>query len=472
MIGRRIRASIPALSAALVTLTSAAESRAQFCNLFNRPAPQMAVTTYRPIYAPAPIVTQTVNYMPVTGYRTFYAPTAVTTLQPVPACNACGGATTAMRPVVTYAMRPQLVPYTTYQPVVAAPMVAAAPACSACSARYAPLGATAYMPMATTSYAAPAPSLPVAPAYMPAAPAAPSCGCSGGGPAPLAAYGPPPGAVGSTVSSLAPPGYGGAGGANVAPSLSPTQPVPAPGAATYGQPVPSPGATTYGQPSAGAPSTTFASPSSSLYGGAPGAGSSPSVTYGPPKVVQGSTTVTQSPSLGSPSAGATLSGPPVITSPPPMPAGSGPTAPSNGPASRIVPNGSWSGSPTNGDSPAAPRQTFREDATDPLAPGSTRWTPRKAIPIPTETPSDPAKGPGDNGASPTPPPAGSGSGEASGVSSPQNMNFRQPPKPYDPEDRMASRDVIRQADVYPAVYSTARPVAMDDGGWHAAYPRP
>ncbi len=134
MIGRnKSPFAFATLSAAFLALSGEGECRAQLCNIFSRPAPQTAVTTYRPLYAPAPVMATTVNYMPYTAYRAVYMPTPITTLQPAPACNACGGATTVMRPVVSYAMRPQLVPYTTYQQVVATPVVAApvmaAPAC-------------------------------------------------------------------------------------------------------------------------------------------------------------------------------------------------------------------------------------------------------------------------------------------------------------------------------------------------------
>jgi hypothetical protein len=138
--------------------------------------------------------------MPQTCFRTVYVNTPVTTYRAEPACGPCGTPTTVMRPVVSYVMRPQLVPYTTYRPVVtAAPVVAA-------------------------TYYAPAP--------VAVAPAAPCCGAGAAvAPAPLAmpagampmpAAAPlPMGTPGASVPSRAPtPAYPAAPTANTVPSLA------------------------------------------------------------------------------------------------------------------------------------------------------------------------------------------------------------------------------------------------------------
>lgn len=49
---------------------------------------------------------------PQTSYRTVYQPVPVTSYQPVTACGPCGNQVTTLRPVVTYRMQPQVVPYT------------------------------------------------------------------------------------------------------------------------------------------------------------------------------------------------------------------------------------------------------------------------------------------------------------------------------------------------------------------------
>ena len=100
-------------------------------------------------YAPAGCG-QVVNYMPQTYYRTVYVNAPVMAYSPVTACNACGGATTVMRPVTTYVTAARLVPYTTYSPVV----TAMAPACGGGCGAVAP--ATAYYAPAAVAPAAPA----------------------------------------------------------------------------------------------------------------------------------------------------------------------------------------------------------------------------------------------------------------------------------------------------------------------------
>ena len=54
-----------------------------------------------------------------TGYRTVYQPVPVTSYQPVATCDPYGNQVTALRPVVTYRMQAQVVPYTVNQPVYA-----------------------------------------------------------------------------------------------------------------------------------------------------------------------------------------------------------------------------------------------------------------------------------------------------------------------------------------------------------------
>lgn len=48
---------------------------------------------------------------PQTCYRTVYMPVQVITYQPVAMCDSCGHQVTALRPVVTYRMQAQVVPY-------------------------------------------------------------------------------------------------------------------------------------------------------------------------------------------------------------------------------------------------------------------------------------------------------------------------------------------------------------------------
>ena len=67
-----------------------------------------------------------------------YVNRPVTSYVPQPACDACGRSTTVMRPVTSYVAQPQLVPYTTYRPVVddrGRPCCGAAPFRRLCSGR-------------------------------------------------------------------------------------------------------------------------------------------------------------------------------------------------------------------------------------------------------------------------------------------------------------------------------------------------
>ncbi len=129
----------------------------------------------------------------------------VTTYQPVAACGPCGGATTVMRPVTTYALRPQLVPYTTYRPVVTSVVAAYAPVAQACS----PCGGAVGVPLVPSQMATSALS-PFAPSV-----AGPCAGCAAGPPASTYIN---PGMPGNSVPSLglpninAPPSLNGAPG--------------------------------------------------------------------------------------------------------------------------------------------------------------------------------------------------------------------------------------------------------------------
>ena len=177
----------PIVRGALVALTvvTLPASRAEaFCHLFKgwfgAPATTTYYAPYTASYAPAGCG-QTVNYVAQTSYRTVYVNAPVTTMRPMPAVDGCTGCpTTVMRPVVSYVPQAQLVPYTTYRPVV----TAAAPCCGA---------------VATAAYYTPAVAAPAA-VYAPA-PAAPAPCCGGGAAAMVA----PMGAPGATVPSLAAP---------------------------------------------------------------------------------------------------------------------------------------------------------------------------------------------------------------------------------------------------------------------------
>ena len=135
-----------------------------------------------PAYANYNPCATTCTYMPQTCYRTAYVYAPVTAYRPVMAYDPCSGCpTTALRPVTTYALRPQMVPYTTYRPVYGAvaqfaPTTAYyAPAfapsgCSSCGAANYPTSAAMFaVPVAAggctacgagASYAAPATGMP------------------------------------------------------------------------------------------------------------------------------------------------------------------------------------------------------------------------------------------------------------------------------------------------------------------------
>ena len=231
MIGRKLTVSLGALALVAIPATP---SQA-FCHLFGRCA-KPTTTFYAPvapvIAAPVCAQPQVVNYMPQTAYRTVVVNRPVVTMMPQTACDPCGRATTVMRPVTSFVQQQQLVPYTTFRPVVMPVAPVAAPACC---------GAT---PTPTLSSYAPAPM--VAPAAAPA--------CCGSTPTPtLSSYAPAP-----TLSSYAP-----------APAtttiIQPSTSMPAPAAGTPGstlnslQPTPDPSLNngTY-QPSTPQPSQTFA----------------------------------------------------------------------------------------------------------------------------------------------------------------------------------------------------------------------
>lgn len=237
MFGRHVRHSMLILSLSMLTA-----SDAQACHWWKSCFGAPATTFYAPYtasYAPAGCG-QTVSYMPQTAYRTVYVNAPVMAYQPVTAANPCTGCpTTVMRPVVSYVTQAQLVPYTTYRPVVTQ---AATPCCGA-----APV-VTSYAPAAPAVMAAPAPV------------AAPCCGAAAAAPAPLAApatvmTAAPMGTPGAAVPSLAPPsGYPAAAAVTqqptmAAPSLYPPQ--------TAAPPVVTAPPTVAAPPSTAAPQTTF-----------------------------------------------------------------------------------------------------------------------------------------------------------------------------------------------------------------------
>lgn len=218
MTRRNVRVALALLTVCAPSATRAEAACCGMKNWFRAPAP--TTTFYAPFtaaYAPAGCG-QVVNYMPQTCFRTVYVNTPVTTFRPEPACGPCGTPTTVMRPVVSYVMRPQLVPYTTFRPVVtAAPVVAAyapapvavpvAPAAPCCGGG----AAVAPAPLAMPTGAVPMPAAPVA---MPGAPMPMPAAPMGASPMPM-------GAPGATVPSLAPmPEYSVPASANTVPSLA------------------------------------------------------------------------------------------------------------------------------------------------------------------------------------------------------------------------------------------------------------
>lgn len=213
MTGRNVRVALALLTVCAPSATRADAACCGLRNWFSAPAPTTTFyAPYRAAYAPAGCG-QVVNYMPQTCFRTVYVNTPVTTFRPEPACGPCGTPTTVMRPVVSYVMRPQLVPYTTYRPVVtAAPVVAAA--------YYAP--APMAVPVAPAAPCcgggaaiAPAPlSVPTGAVAMPAAPIPMPAQPMPAAPMPL-------GTPGASVPSLAPtPAYPAVPSANTVPSLA------------------------------------------------------------------------------------------------------------------------------------------------------------------------------------------------------------------------------------------------------------
>ncbi|MEX0977306.1 MAG: hypothetical protein WDZ48_00545, partial [Pirellulales bacterium] len=112
MIGRTVRGALVA-----VALLAIPVAPARACHLFDRccgrpttayyaPVAQPYVASYAPACCPQPQACcpqpQVVNYMPQTCYRTVYVNTPVVAYSPTTACDACGRATTVMRPVTTF----------------------------------------------------------------------------------------------------------------------------------------------------------------------------------------------------------------------------------------------------------------------------------------------------------------------------------------------------------------------------------
>lgn len=125
MTGTWMRRLVVASAASVALLGAPRQSQAIFHWLF--PNCCGGGTTYAN-YAPAVVqpAPQVCSYMPQVSYRVAYLPTPVVAYQPVPSCNPCTGcATTAYRPVTSYAVQPRYVPYTTYRPVYSTPCCAA-----------------------------------------------------------------------------------------------------------------------------------------------------------------------------------------------------------------------------------------------------------------------------------------------------------------------------------------------------------
>jgi hypothetical protein len=230
MFGQKARGAVIAL-----TIFSLPVSQANACDWLHRCFGCGSSTSYYApaAYAPAPCcqpacAPQVVNYMPQTSYRTVYVNAPVVAYRPVTACDACGGATTVMRPVTSYMLQARVVPYTTYRPVVTAGYAPAAPACGGCAAPapvtaayYAPAIAPAPAPSCcTANYAAPAVTN-----YAPAAAVtryAPGATVTSQAPAPN--YGAPPSQIGTSVPF------------NASPPSNPSQPNTAQPNPTFEQP--------------------------------------------------------------------------------------------------------------------------------------------------------------------------------------------------------------------------------------------
>ena len=186
MMGHKLTASLVALGCLTAVATPA-----KACKLFGcgRPATTTFYTPYVASYAPvAPAcpTQQVVNYMPQTAYRTVMVNRPVVSYMPTQACDACGRSTTVMRPVTSYVAQQQLVPYTTYRPVVTS---VAQPCCATVptTVSYAPAPAAPACCGAT-----PTPTLS---SYSPAPVAAPAPSCCGSTSTPtpsLSSYSPAP----------------------------------------------------------------------------------------------------------------------------------------------------------------------------------------------------------------------------------------------------------------------------------------
>lgn len=235
--------------------------------------PPWGPTAPGPVMA-APAAATTCCYVPITCYRTEYRPGPVTTCQAVTCIDPCTGCpTVSYRPATSWAYRPQLVPYTTYQIVYMAPAVSASAGVAAGACQ-----------MAT-------PSLLTAPAGT----------CVG---APPASRGVSP--APSTLPTAAP-------GASIPPAL------PLPGSSTSSLPGPAPAS-----PMRGTGSPAWGSSGASPWGGlttTPGATSAPAAT---PKPGRSPATGGFSPNPGGPAA--TPYGAQSPSSAPPVPAAQPPAS--------------------------------------------------------------------------------------------------------------------------------------------------
>lgn len=118
MTGRKLRSTLFVLGTSLSVFTAPSESKA-FWDLFHHHAPTVA---YMPLVVAPPCAPcgQVCNYIPQTCYRTVYVNMPVTAYQPVSIADPCTGCPRiCMRPVTTYVPQAQLIPYTTYSPVMA-----------------------------------------------------------------------------------------------------------------------------------------------------------------------------------------------------------------------------------------------------------------------------------------------------------------------------------------------------------------
>jgi len=160
MLPWKTRSAVVAGSVALVLLGAPSESKAIFDWLCpsNWCGGRTATTTFMPRYVAQPVAVapvcnpcapQTAYYVPQTCYRTVYSSVPVTSCSPITTCDPCTGCpVTTYRPVTTYALRPTLVPYTSYRIVYAG--LGSASLCSPC----APAAAT-YSPVISGNGCAP-----------------------------------------------------------------------------------------------------------------------------------------------------------------------------------------------------------------------------------------------------------------------------------------------------------------------------